>query len=321
MTAPRLSEKASGVYIISVTPFRCDGALDFDSVDSLVEFYLEKGVSGITILGMMGEAPKLSGAEAANFVEHYMKRVAGRVPVVVGASSAGLGNLVELSQRAMDAGAAGVMVAPTPGLATEARLFGYFEQVCNALGADIPVCYQDYPQSTGVHISVATFNRMVEAFEQLVMFKHEDCPGLGKLTALRESAAEAGLRRVSVLVGNGGLYLPQEMARGADGAMTGFAYPEMLVEVVRLMQAGEDDRAEDLFDAYLPIVRHEQQPGFGLAVRKEVLRRRGAIGSAAVRAPGPQLAARDREELTRLMDRVARRVSALDAGAAALAGS
>ena len=319
MTAPRLSEKANGVYVISVTPFSADGALDFDSVDTLVEFYLEKGVSGITILGMMGEAPKLSGAESATFVEHYMKRVAGRVPVVVGASSAGLGNLVELSRAAMDAGAAGVMVAPTPGLATEARLFGYFEQVFAALGADIPVCYQDYPQSTGVHISVATFNRMVETFEQLVMFKHEDCPGLGKLTSLRESAAEAGLRRVSVLVGNGGLYLPQEMARGADGAMTGFAYPEMLVEVVRLTQAGEEDRAEDLFDAYLPIVRHEQQPGFGLAVRKEVLRRRGAIRSASVRAPGPQLGERDREELTRLMERVARNVTALDVGATALA--
>ena len=321
MTTPRLSEEASGVYIISVTPFTADGALDFDSVDTLVEFYLEKGVSGITILGMMGEAPKLSGEESAKFVDHYMGRVDGRVPVVVGTSSAGLGNLVEFSRTVMDAGAAGVMVAPTPGLATEARLFGYFEQVFNALGPDIPVCYQDYPQSTGVHISVATFNRMVEAFEQLVMFKHEDCPGLGKLTSLRESAAEAGLRRVSVLVGNGGLYLPQEMARGADGAMTGFASPEMLVQVVRLMQAGEADRAEDLFDTYLPIVRHEQQPGFGLAVRKEVLRRRGAISSAAVRAPGPQLAARDREELTRLMDRVARRVSALDVGAAALTGS
>ncbi len=317
MTAPRLSEEASGVYVISVTPFTDDGALDFDSVDTLVEFYLEKGVSGITILGMMGEAPKLSGAESAQFVEYYIKRVAGRVPVVVGVSSAGLGNLVELARTAMDAGAAGIMAAPAPGLATEARLFGYFEQVFNALGPDIPVCYQDYPQSTGVHISVATFNRMVEAFEQLVMFKHEDCPGLGKLTALRESAAGAGLRRVSVLVGNGGLYLPQEMARGADGAMTGFAWPEMLVEVVRLMQAGEDDRAEDLFDAYLPIVRHEQQPGFGLAVRKEVLRRRGAIRSAGVRAPGPRLGKRDREELTRLMDRVARNVAALDIGATA----
>ena len=65
------------------------------------------------------------------------------------------------------------------------------------------------------------------------MLKHEDWPGLGKLSKVRESAQQESLRRVAVLVGNGGLYLPQELARGADGAMTGFAYPEMLVDVVK----------------------------------------------------------------------------------------
>ena len=168
------------------------------------------------------------------------------------------------------------------------------------------VCYQDYPQSTGVHISVDCFNRLVDDFAQLVMFKHEDCPGLAKLSALR--ASEAGRRRVSVLVGNGGLYLPQELARGADGAMTGFAYPEMLVQVVALYKAGEVDRAEDLFDAYLPMVRYEQQPGFGLAVRKETLYRRGAIACPATRAPGPSLSPTDLNELDRLMTRLETRL-------------
>jgi len=116
---------------------------------------------------------------------------------------------------------------------------------------------------------------------------------------------------VSILVGNGGLYLPQELQRGADGAMTGFAYPEMLVEVVRLHNAGEVDEAEDLFDAYLPIVRHEQQPGWGLAVRKEILHRRGVITSPKVRAPGPKLTATDHAELTRLMIRLERNLEAL----------
>ena len=113
---------------------------------------------------------------------------------------------------------------------------------------------------------------------------------------------------MSILVGNGGLYLPQELARGADGAMTGFAYPEMLVEVCRLYTAGEAERAEDLFDIYLPLVRHEQQPGFGLAVRKEVLRRRGMIASARTRKPGPSLTTRDQAELDHLMARLERRL-------------
>ncbi len=147
------------------------------------------------------------------------------------------------------------------------------------------------------------FNELVADFEQLVMLKHEECPGLNKISAVRK-ASDEGLRRVSILCGNGGLYLPQELARGADGAMTGFAYPEMLVAVVELHRAGQHDQAEDVFDAYLPLVRHEQQPGFGLALRKEVLHRRGVIASPKVRAPGPKLNASDQEELTRLIERV-----------------
>jgi 4-hydroxy-tetrahydrodipicolinate synthase len=210
----------------------------------------------------------------------------------------------------MDLGAAGVMVAPLPGLGTEQKVYNYFAQVFEALGPDIPVCYQDYPFATRSEISVPLFNRLVEEFDQLVMLKHEECPGLGKISAVRK-ASDEGLRRVSILCGNGGLYLPQELARGADGAMTGFAYPEMLVAVVTLFEAGEQDRAEDVFDAYLPLVRHEQQPGFGLALRKEVLHRRGVIASPNVRAPGPTLTDTDKQELTRLIKRVDRNVEAL----------
>ena len=311
MSKNRLDETASGVYIISATPFAEDGALDLDSADRLVEFYIEKGVTGITILGMMGEAPKLAPEESEQFLARVLSRVDGRVPVIVGVSSAGLDNLVRLARSGMDQGAAGVMVAPVSGLGTEEKVYNYFAQVFRALGPGIPVCYQDYPFSTKSEISVPLFNRLVMEYSQLVMLKHEEWPGLAKLSQVRRSAAEQGLRRVSVLVGNGGLYLPQELARGADGAMTGFAYPEMLVEVVRLHRLGEIDRAEDLFDAYLPLVRHEQQPGFGLALRKEILRRRGAIASATVRAPGPKLNATDHDELTRLIARVERNLMKL----------
>lgn len=307
----RLDENAKGVFIISATPFAEEGALDLESAERLVDFYLEKGVQGITILGMMGEAPKLTLEESGAFMARVLARVDGRVPVVVGVSNPGLDNLARLAAEAMDKGAAGVMVAPAAGLATEERLIAYFRSVAEALGPDVPLCYQDYPQSTGVHISVRSFNALVQALPQLVMLKHEDCPGLGKLTAVRATAAEHGLRRVSILVGNGGLYLPQELARGADGAMTGFAYPEMLVAVCASHAAGDAEAAEDLYDAYLPLVRYEQQPGFGLAVRKEILRRRGVIASARARAPGPALSATDAAELTRLLTRLERRLGEL----------
>ncbi len=311
MPTQRLDESAAGVYIISATPFAEDGSLDLASAERLVDFYVDNGVTGITILGMMGEAPKLAPDESERFLSRVLEHVDDRLPVIVGVSNAGLDNLVRLSMASMERGAAGVMIAPAAGLGTEEKVYRYFQQVFAALGPDIPVCYQDYPFSTRSEISVPLFNRLVREFDQLVMLKHEEWPGLGKLSRVRESAEEEDLRRVSVLVGNGGLYLPQELARGADGAMTGFAYPEMLVEVVERHRQGDVDGAEDMFDAYLPLVRHEQQPGFGLALRKEVLYRRGVIASPTVRAPGPALTTTDHEELTRLIARVERNLEAL----------
>ena len=308
----KLTEQAAGVFIISATPFTDTGAIDYASADRLVEFYLERGVTGMTILGMMGEAPKLSGEESLAFMSHMIARVGSRVPVIVGVSNAGIANIASLAHAAMDQGAAGVMIAPPRGLGTDERHYGYFAQCFAALGPDVPVCYQDFPLATGVSLSVGLFARMVRDFDQLVMLKHEDWPGLNKLTKLRAMDAAARTRRVSVLCGNGGLFLPEEMARGADGAMTGFAFPEMLVDVVRLLNAGQADAAHDIFDAYLPLVRLEQQPGLGLAIRKEILRRRGALACNAARAPGPELSTEDQAEITRLMARLERRLSELE---------
>jgi 4-hydroxy-tetrahydrodipicolinate synthase len=308
LTGYRLDETAAGVYIISATPFADNGSLDLESAKRLADFYIEKGVSGIVILGMMGEAPKLSTHESEELLKCMLSQVAGRVPVIVGVSNAGLDNLVHLSRFSMDQGAAGVMIAPAAGLGTEQKIHTYFSQVFTELGGEIPVCYQDYPFATRSEISVSLFNRLVAEFDQLVLLKHEDWPGLNKITQLRETSAAQGIRRVSILAGNGGLYLPQELQRGADGAMTGFAYPEMLVEVVRLHQLGEIDRAENLFDMYLPLIRHEQQPGFGLALRKEILYRRGVIASPKVRMPGPILNGTDQKELTRIIERLEKKI-------------
>lgn len=295
-----LTEDASGVFIISATPFRDDGAIDYASADTLVEYYIGHGVTGMTILGLMGEAQKLSAEESLAFMKYIIGRVAGRIPVIVGVSNPRLDRVTDLADAAMDAGAAGVMVAPAKGTQD---VYTYFADVFSALGPDIPLCLQDFPLTTGVQMSVETFLRLVSDFPQLVMLKHEDWPGLNKITAIRA----AGGRRVSILCGNGGMFLPEEVERGANGAMTGFAYPEMLVDVVRLTKAGQHEAAHDLFDAYLPIVRLEQQQGgAGLALRKEILRRRGAIASATLRQPAPSLTPEDHAELDRLMGRLDR---------------
>jgi len=319
-----LDESARGVFIISATPFTDDGAMDWASTDRLVDYYLESGVDGITILGVLGEAPKLSAEESEAFVARVAKRIDGRIPIVVGVSNPGLKLLGDFARRAIDLGAAGVMVSPTAGLKSDEQIYGYIEGVVRELGDRIPVVLQDYPQLTSVFMSAGLVNRFFADFPSLKMLKHEEAPGLRKLSRVRAAEAKGERkRRISILVGNGGIHLVQELARGADGAMTGFAFPEMLVGVCRRFAAGDKEGAEDLYDAYLPLVRHEVQPGIGLALRKETLRRRGMLASARVRAPGPALDADDHAELTHLiarLERAKRRLGVDEPGALRLAG-
>ena len=310
----KLDAAATGVYLITVTPFTDSGALDLASTDSMVDFCLAKGVTGLTVLGIMGEAPKLTAEESRVFVKQVLARVAGRVPVVVGASAAGFAAMRELTTSVMALGAAGVMVAPPPSVRTDDQITAYFEMVQETLGPDVPWVLQDHPVATGVQMTASVILRIIRNALGCVMLKHEDCPGLAKLSAIRAASQRGEVRRVSILTGNGGgLFLPEELSRGADGAMTGFAYPEMMVDVCRAHAAGDIERAHDLFDAYLPLARYEQQAGIGLAVRKHLLAERGVIASSALRRPGPKLSAADIEDIARLTRRQTRRLAEIAA--------
>ncbi|HYG85485.1 MAG TPA: dihydrodipicolinate synthase family protein [Azospirillum sp.] len=306
-----LDESAKGVFIIAVTPFAENGGLDLASTDRMVDFYLERGVTGITVLGIMGEAPKLTAEESRTFVRRVLARVNGRIPTVVGVSSPGFAPMRELADAVMDDGAAGVMVAPPGHLRTDDQIYGYYAGVAETLGRT-PFVLQDYPLTTTVQIPPAVINRIIKDLPTCVMVKHEDWPGLAKISALRAASDKGpdkgGVRRVSILTGNGGLFLPEEMGRGADGAMTGFAYPEMMVGVVDAYTRGEVERAHDLFDAYLPYARYEQQQGIGLMARKYVLAKRGAIASATLRKPGGTLSSADVADIERLLARQDKRL-------------
>jgi 4-hydroxy-tetrahydrodipicolinate synthase len=301
---PHLTTDASGVHVIAPTPFDEKGALDLVSTARMVDRYLDMGATGLTILGIMGEAPKLTGAEARIFVEEVLARVGSRIVVTVGVSSAGFAAMSDLTKAVMDMGASGVMIAPPPTLRTDDQVMGYFADAVEAVGADVPWVLQDYPQTTNVIMTPRVIARIIEANPSCVMLKHEDWPGLDKITALRRMQEAGELRRVSILVGNGGMFLPYEMERGADGAMTGYAYPEMLVSVVKLSRAGKRAEAHDLFDRHLPLVRYETQPGIGLGVRKYVLKKRGIIAHDTLRKPGPKLTPETIAEIEWLMGRI-----------------
>lgn len=293
-------DQARGVYIVAQTPFQESGAIDLDSVDTLSDFYFSHGASGLTVLGIAGEANKLTPEESLAVASRYIARAKGK-PVVVGVSNSSVAQMAELTKQVMDAGAAGVMIAPPGGLRTEQDVLAYFEAVFAQIG-DVPTVLQDFPFSTGTWMSVPVMGQLIERHAQIQAVKEEDLPSITKITKLRALPG----RRVAILTGNNAMFLPLEMGRGIDGPMAGFSHPEMLSQVYTLYTAGRVDEAHAVFDRYLPLLSYENQSQWGVAVRKEIMKRRGAIKHAGMRRPGPRLDATDHAEIDLLLDRLKR---------------
>src|ERR1700686_857907 len=297
------NSEVRGVYVIAPTPFHVDGRVDEASADRMTDFFVQCGVTGITVLGQMGEAPKLEHEEAVAIASRVIRRAP--VPVIVGVTAAGFAAMRPLSRTVMDAGAAAVMIAPPPSLRTDDQIVTYYRQAAEAIGTDVPFVIQDFPLTFSVVMTPAVICRIVMENPSCTMLKHEDWPGLDKISTLRTFEREGSMRHISIFCGNGGLFLDFEVERGADGAMTGYCFPDMLVDLVRHAAAGRRDAAHDLFDAHLPLIRYEQQPGVGLAVRKYVLMSRGILASDAQRRPAATLSKSAREEIDYLLRRLA----------------
>ena len=298
---------ARGVYVIAPTPFHPDGRIDESSIDRMCDFFVKAGVDGMTVLGQLGEAPKMSHEESVGIVKRVMSRV--RLPVIVGVSAPGFAAMRALTQDVMALGVSGVMIAPPNTLRTDDSIVQYYKQASEAIGSDVPFVIQDYPLTFSVQMTPAVIRRIHTDNASCWFLKHEDWPGLEKISQLRAWEKEGSLRRLPILIGNNGLFLDFEMERGADGANTGYCFPDMLVDVVRLSKQGKRDEAHDLFDAHLPLIRYEQQPGPGLAVRKYVMMRRGIIASDALRKPGAALTSTARAEVDYLLARLSQKDS------------
>ena len=286
-----------GVYNITPTPFHPDGTLDVPSLATLTEFTIARGVDGLTILGVMGEADKLTDAERDVVIAETVRAAKGRVPICVGTTHAGTDACVSLSKRAWQLGAQAVMVAP-PRLAraTDAALLRHYRTVAEAV--DIPVVVQDHPTSSGVVMTVELLARLGAESELLRFVKLEDEPSPPKIAQLL--AANSSLK---VFGGLGGMMFLEELRRGAIGTMTGFGFPEILVEIHRAFRGGEPGKATELFDRYCPLIRFENQPRINLALRKHIYALRGAMASAHARFPAAEL---DAGTLSDLRDLVAR---------------
>lgn len=303
-----LTTDARGVFPIAPTPFLPDGQVDYLSTERLIDHYIQAGANGVTILGIMGEAPKLDESEAINFAKRCIAR-APHLPFIVGISAPGFAAMKKLCCSVMEKGAAGVMIAPPPTLRTDDQIITYYAQAIEAIGADVPFVIQDYPLPINVIMTPRVIRQIIMDNPSCVMLKHEDWPGLEKISMLRKYETEGSMRHVSILTGNGGLFFDFEMERGANGAMTGYAFPEMLIDIVELSKDGQLDQAHDLFDAHLPLLRYEQQQGIGLAVRKYLLMRRGILKSDAQRKPFASLTVTAKAEVDYLLARLSRQYS------------
>jgi 4-hydroxy-tetrahydrodipicolinate synthase len=285
-----------GVCTIALTPFTEEGDLDEVSIESLSDFYVDAGVHGVTILGIMGEAHKLSDAERQTVAERYLSAVAERVPVVVGCSAVATKVVVERARAAEESGAGAVMVAPPNNQRSLDLVFEHYRRVAEAVS--VPVVVQDEPVNTGVVMPASFLARLADEIEGCRYVKLEEAPTTIKISGLLKDAQS----EVGVFGGLGGMYFYEELRRGAAGIMTGFAYPHVLVETYRRFAAGEEREAQEYFFRFLPLIRFEAQLGVGgVGIRKEILKLRGVISSSHVRFPAPAL---DAETLRELEDLV-----------------
>jgi 4-hydroxy-tetrahydrodipicolinate synthase len=289
----------SGVFHILATPFREDGLLDTDGLPHLVESALATGITGFTILGIAGEAHRLTDEERRRVVERVVKEVGGRVPVAVGVSASGTHLATAFARMAREHGADALMVAPPAGLKNLDAVAEYYQIVAAATG--LPIVLQDEPVTTQVTMPAPFIAKVCADVSKIEAVKLEEPPTLPKITRLRALFG----RRVAIFGGLGGVYFFEELSRGADGAMTGFPYPEALRAIREHFIAGRRDEARALFYRWLPLIRYESQPGAtpgtAVGIRKEILRRRGWIASALVRPPAPALDADTHAELGELL--------------------
>ena len=285
-----------GTWYILPTPFDAAGRLDTGSLARLVRAAAAWGVDGLTAMGVMAEPGSLTPDER----ETALRTIAGAaegLPFAVGCSGPTADAVAANARQADRLGAIAAMVAAPPLLRNLDVLPGFFRSVAAETG--LPLIVQDEPAATGVVIPVSILLACLEASGARVV-KLEDPPTPPKIGRLLSADPT-----LAVFGGLGGAAALWELERGACGTMTGFAYPEILRAIRIAVEGGERTEAGRLFDRYLPLLAYEAQPVVGLAIRKEVLRRRGALTSAATRGPGGPLDPAGLGALDAVLDRLA----------------
>lgn len=279
------------------TPFRAGGDVDLASLAQAVDLAVAAGVDGVSVLGSAGEASRLTERERLSVVESAARRVDGRVHLVVDTSSDGVRLCVESSRQAKALGATAAMISPprTQRISSES-VVNHYRTVAEAV--DLPIIVQDAPADCGIAMDAGLLVRIGREVPAARTIKLADPPTPVKIARILAAAGEI---RLTVLGGQGGLFLIEDLMAGAAGVMAGFPYPEVLTHVVALFRSGDLEGAADVFYRAVPLMRLELQEGIGTAIRKEILRRRGVFADGSTRAPGLVLDEGTRAALDRVM--------------------
>ncbi|PYR90755.1 MAG: dihydrodipicolinate synthase family protein [Acidobacteria bacterium] len=286
-----------GVYSVLPTPFTDSGELDGESLAKVVDLFIDKGVNGLTALGVTGEVARLDDRERSRVLEVIVKQAAGRVPIVAGTTAEGTRTCISYSRQAKEIGASAVMVSP-PRMAklNSDAVVRHYKALADAV--DMPIVVQDFPPISGFAMEPTLLARVAKEIPAARTIKLEDPPTPFKTARILEQAADT---TVQIFGGLGGVFLLEELISGATGAMTGFAFPEILVRIVASFRAGRVDEAADLFYRTVPLMRFEFQEGIGMAIRKRVLHRRGALASPATRPPAGNMDTATTQALDRVL--------------------
>jgi 4-hydroxy-tetrahydrodipicolinate synthase len=283
-----------GIFPIVPTPFLDNGAVDYPSIERLIDFMAAKNVHGLAIMGALGEGHKLTEPERAGMITHYRAHLPEGMQLVVGVRAPATDPATAMAVSARDLGADAILLGPH-NVQKDAPLLSYYQQVSDA--ARIPCIIHDYPAVTGITMSVELIGSIFESSAHIHHIKLEDPPTGMKLQALVRTAGPD----LKVFGALGGMYAFEELELGAVGVMTGFVYAELLVRLYDLCQAGQWAQAAALFYDFLPLNRWEFQPGIGVSLRKLLLKRLGIFTTAKVRHPGPDADEKTLEQLLRIV--------------------
>lgn len=284
-----------GIYPIVPTPFGASNELDLESIRRLTAFMADRGVNGLAVLGALGEGHKLNEGERALAVEAFKSALPEGLGLVVGVRGAATDLAIGMALQAKELGADALLVGPPP-VQKDAVILTYYLRVSEAAG--LPIVIHDYPAATGILMSVELIARLHKECANVDYLKVEDPPTGMKMDAIRKLTGD-GLKIFGAL---GGMFALEELERGAIGIMTGFAFPELLVELYRRFRNGDLDGARMLFYDMVSLIRFEFQPGIGVSLRKHVLVKRGVFTSATVRHPGPEADAETLAQMYRIVE-------------------